>query len=433
MPPGPSRPTTNGQYTFPVVVAGTYTVSTTVEGLGASRTVAVQPGQGIVVDLLLQDVTRQVQVTVTSANGTDLTGALVSLTSATATGPAAQPVVRTGAGASTYTTTFNQVPTGPWTVTVSGPSGHLGTHTAPLDVPATGTGVVPAAVTVRETQLALRATSAVTGAPATVLATVTQGATATPVTVAVGGGDSVLFLPDTAATVTATVTGGWVVTVTGGTIPAGTTFRSVTMDVTGRPTTTSATVGAATVATGGTVSVATRVQPASGGGTVEPGTLQLQRRTPAGLWTDVGDEVVATGGNQTVTATADAGWGTGDVTLRVAYSGAGSWGPSTSLEVTVTVQTPTTTGITAAAGVLTATVSPSAATGAVVFEVVPAAGPATAVPSCGAVALTAGVATCTYTPAAGVTENVRARYTGATTFVASQSGNVSVSGPPVTP
>ena len=413
---------TNGQYTFPVVVAGTYTVSTTVDGLGASRTVAVQPGQGIVVDLLLQDVTRQVQVTVTSANGTDLTGALVSLTSATLTGPAAQPVVRTGAGASTYTTTFNQVPTGPWTVTVSGPSGHLGTHTAPLDVPATGTGVVPAAVTVRETQLALRATSAASGAPATVLATVTQGATATPVTVAVGGGDSVLFLPDTAATVTATVTGGWVVTVTGGTIPAGTTFRSVTMDVTGRPTTTSATVGAATVVTGGTVSVATRVQPASGGGTVEPGTLQLQRRTPAGLWTDVGDEVVATGGNQTVTATADAGWGTGDVTLRVAYSGAGSWGASTSPEVTVTVQTPTTTALAAAAGVLTATVSPSAATGTVVFEVVPAAGPATAIATCSAVALTAGVATCTYTPAAGVTENVRARYTGATTFARPRAG-----------
>ena len=234
---------TNGQYAFPVVVAGTYTVSTTVDGLGATRTVAVQPGQGIVVDLLLQDVTRQVQVTVTSANGTDLTGALVTLTQATLTGPAAQPVVRTGAGASTYTTTFNQVPTGDWTVTVSGPSGHLGTHTAPLPltVPATGTGVVPAAVTVRETQLALRATSAASGAPATVSATVTQGATSTPVTVAVGGGDSVLFLPDTAATVTATVTGGWVVTVTGGTVPAGTTFRSVTMDVTGRPTTTSAT------------------------------------------------------------------------------------------------------------------------------------------------------------------------------------------------
>lgn len=429
---GDPRTTTsdaNGQYAFPVVVAGTYTVSTTVGGLGATRTVAVQPGQGIVVDLVLQDVTRQVQVTVTSANGTDLTGALVSLTSATATGPAAQPVVRTGAGASTYTTTFNQVPTGTWTVTVSGPSGHLGTHTATVDVPATGTGVVPAAVTVRETQLALRATSSAVGAPATVQATVTQGSTATPVTVAVGGGDSVLFLPDTAATVTATVTGGWVVTVTGGTIPAGTTFRSVTMDVTGRATATTATVGAATVATGGTVSVSTRVQPASGGGTVEPGTLQLQRRTTAGVWTDVGDEVVATGGNQTVTATADAGWGTGVVTLRVAYSGAGSWAPSTSPEVTVTVQTPTTTALAAAAGVLTATVTPAAATGTVAFEVVPAAGPATAIATCGAVALTAGVATCTYTPAAGVTQNVRARYSGATTFVASQSANVSISGP----
>ncbi|KQR12095.1 carboxypeptidase regulatory-like domain-containing protein [Cellulomonas sp. Leaf334] len=429
---GDPRTTTsdaNGQYSFPVVVAGTYTVSTTVDGLGATRTVAVQPGQGIVVDLVLQDVTRQVQVTVTSANGTDLTGALVSLTSATATGPAAQPVVRTGAGASTYTTTFNQVPTGTWTVTVSGPSGHLGTHTGTVDVPATGTGVVPAAVTVRETQLALRATSAASGAPATVLATVTQGATATPVTVAVGGGDSVLFLPDTAATVTATVTGGWVVTVTGGTIPAGTTFRSVTMDVTGRPTTTSATVGAPTVTTGGTVSVTSRVQPGSGGGTVDAGTLQLQRRTGPTTWADVGADVVATGANQTVSATADAGWGTGVVTLRVAYSGAGSWGASASPDVSVTVQTPTTTALAAAAGVLTATVSPSAATGTVAFEVVPATGPATTVTGCGAVALTAGVATCTYTPAAGVTENVRARYGGATTFVASQSANVTITGP----
>ncbi|WP_456786628.1 carboxypeptidase regulatory-like domain-containing protein [Cellulomonas sp. P5_C5] len=433
---GDARTTTtdaNGQYAFPVVVAGTYTVSTTVDGLGATRTVAVQPGQGIVVDLVLQDVTRQVQVTVTSANGTDLTGALVSLTSATVAGPAAQPVVRTGAGASTYTTTFNQVPTGPWTVTVSGPSGHLGTHTGTVDVPATGTGAVPAAVTVRETQLALRATSSVSGAPATVLATVTQGGTATPVTVAVGGGDSVLFLPDTAATVTAAVTGGWVVTVTGGTIPAGTTFRAVTMDVAARPTTTTATVAAATVVVGGTVSVTARVQPASGSGTVSTGALQLQRRTAPNTWADVGSDVVATGADQTLTATADAGWGTGAVTLRVAYSGAGSWAASASLDLGVTVQRATTTGLTAAAGVLTATVSPAAATGTVVFEVVPATGAAVAIPTCAAVALTAGVATCTYTPAAGVTENVRARYPGATTFVASQSGNVSISGPPVTP
>lgn len=425
---------TNGQYSFPVVPAGTYTVSTTVDGLGATRTVAVQPGQGIVVDLLLQDITRQVQVTVTSANGTDLTGALVTLTSATLTGPAAQPVVRTGAGASTYTTTFNQVPAGPWAITVSGPAGHLGTHTGTVEVPATGTGVVPAAVTVRETQLALRATSSATGAPATVLATVTQGTTATPVTVAVGGGDSVLFLPDAAATVTATVTGGWVVTVSGGSIPAGTLFRSVTMDVTGRPTSTSATVGAATVLTGGTVSVSTRVQPASGGGTVDAGRVQLQRRTAPDTWVDVGDDAATTGADQPLTATADAGWGTGVVTLRVAYSGAGSWGPSTSTpEMTVTVQTPTSTTLAASAGVLTATVSPPAATGTVAFEVVPAAGPATAIATCGSVALTAGVATCAYTPAAGVTQNVRARYSGAATFVASQSANVSVSGAPTTP
>ena len=360
------------------------------------------------------------------------------------TGPAAQPVVRTAAGASTYATTFNQVPTGTWTITVSGPSGHLGTHTGSVVVPATGTGVVAGAVTVRETQLALRATSAVTGAPATVQATVTQGGTATPVTVAVGGGDSVLFLPDTAATVTAAVTGGFVVTVTGGTIPAGQTFRLVTMDVTGRATTTSATVPTAsqTVVTGETVSITTRVQPGSGGGTVNAGTVQLQRRTATGpdTWADVGDDATATGANQTVSAVTDAGWGTGTVTLRVVYSGSGSWGPSVSPNVTITVQappTPTTTTLAYATGTLTATVSPAAATGTVAFQIVPATGQPTNVPTCGSVALatTAGVttATCTYTPAAGVTVNVRASYPGATGYVASQSANVSVSGPAVTP
>ena len=62
-------------------------------------------------------------------------------------------------------------------------------------------------------------------------ATVTQGVNETPVTVAVGGGDAVLFLPDTGATVTATVTGPWSVTVTGGTVPSGEKFHLVTMDV----------------------------------------------------------------------------------------------------------------------------------------------------------------------------------------------------------
>jgi hypothetical protein len=424
--------TSTGQYAFATVVAGTYTLSTTVDGLAATRTVVVQPGQGIVVDLVVQDVTRQVKVTVTSANGTDLTGALVALTSGTATGPAAQPAVRTAAGATTYATTFNQVPTGTWTVTVSGPSGHLGSHTATVTVPATGTTVVPAAVIVRETQLALRATTSATGTPASVVATVTQGGAATPVTVAVGGGDSVLFLPDTAATVTATA-GTWVVTVTGGSVPAGQTFRLVTMDITGRATQTSATAPAGSVATGESVSVGTRVQPASGAGPVDDGTLQLQRRTGTSpdVWTDVGAAVDATGGTQSVSATADAGWGTGAVALRVVYSGAGSWAASTSPTVTATVLTPTTTTITAAGGVLTATVSPATATGTVAFQKMPGAA---AVTGCTAQPLTGGVATCTYTPAAGVTETIRATYAGTPTVQGSTStSTVTVSGPPVGP
>ena len=116
---GTTKSLANGHYEFPDVAPGTYTVSaTTTDGLSAQRTVTVLPGQGLVVDLLVQDVTRQVVVTVTSDNHTDLSGALVSLAQAGTAGPAAQQVIRTAPGADTYQTTFNQVPTaGTWDIT----------------------------------------------------------------------------------------------------------------------------------------------------------------------------------------------------------------------------------------------------------------------------------------------------------------------------
>ncbi len=411
----------NGQYAFTTVAPGTYTLSTTSGGLSTSRTVTVQPAQGLVVDLVLTDVTRQVRVTVTSANDTDLTGALVALSGGSSP-PAAQPAVRTAAGASTYATTFNQVTAGTWSITVSGPSGHLGSHSGSVVVPATGTGVVAGAVTVTETQLALRATTAVPGAPSTVAATVTQGGTATPVTVAVGGGDTVLFLPATGATVAASVTGTWTVTVTGGTVPSGAAFALATMDVVGRATTTSATGGGGTVLTGDDVSLTTRVQ--ASGADPTAGTLQMQRRTSTSpdVWADVGSGITATGANQTITATVDAGWGTGSVTLRVAYSGSGAWAPSVSGTVTVTVQTPTTTTAawTASPGTITATVSPSAATGTVTFQTVAGGGGGTNIAGCVNVTVSAGVATCTYAPASGTT-NVRAVFTGTGVYAPSTS------------
>lgn len=410
----------NGQYKFPSVVPGSYTLSTTDNGLGATRTVTVLPGQGLVVDLVLQDVTRQVVVTVTSANGTDLSGALVALTGGTAP-PAAQPVVRTAAGANTFRTTFNQVAAGTWGITVSGPSGHLGSTTGSVNVPSTGTGAVNAAVTVTETQIALRATTSATGAPTTVTATVTQGGAGTDVVVFVGGGDSVVFVPATGATVTGATTGGFSVNVSGGAVASGVTYQLVTLDVAGRGSATSASPANQTVSTGATVSVTTQVT--ATGSNPNVGTVQLQRRTSTGpdVWTDVGSSATATGSNQTLTAVADAAWGTGAVTLRVTYSGGGVWGPSTSGNITVTVQTPTTTTVAFAANVLTATVTPTAATGTVAFFT----GTNTPIGGCGNVAVSGGTATCTWTAPTGTT-SVHANLNGSGVYADSNSANISV-------
>ncbi|WP_426594379.1 carboxypeptidase regulatory-like domain-containing protein [Cellulomonas sp. McL0617] len=408
---------TNGQYKFAAVAPGAYTLSTTLStpsgDLSAARNVTVLPGQGIVVDLVLSDVTRQVVVTVTSANNTDLSGALVAL-SGNPSAPAGQPVIRTGAGANTYSTTFNQVPVGTWTITVSGPSGHLGSTTLANVVVDAGTDAYQAAITVTETQLALRATSSAASPPSTVVATITQGTTtlSSNVNVFVGGGDTVLFVPAKATTVTGTTSGSYTVNVTGGTIGANAGQALVTMDVVGQSTTTTASASApTTVSTGDVVTVTAQVTPGSGG-KPNNGTLQLQRSTtPVTTWTDVGPSPTVNGNSQTLTATTDSSWGTGTVSLRVVYSGGGIWGPSTSSTFTVTVQTPTTiggfayaagaTGPPATPGTITAAVGPVGVTGTVTFFSGP--GPGTQITGCVNVPVVSGTATCSDTLATGTT------------------------------
>ncbi len=105
------------------------------------------------------------------------------------------------------------------------------------------------------------------------------------------------------------------------------------------------------------------------------------------------------------------------------YSGGGVWGPSTSATFTVTLQTATTTTVAfTAPGTLTATLTPATATGTVRFFT----GTNTAIPGCGSVAVSAGTATCSWTPASPSTTSVHATLNGSGVYADSTSPNVSV-------
>jgi len=431
----------NGRYTFPDLVPGDYTVTVTLpsgEGGGSAvRHVTITPGQGITLDVVVQDQARQLAVTVTSANGTDLTGAVVSLAATGLVPPAPQPLVRTAAGADTYTTTFNQVGLGTWTATVSGPSGHLGTVSKSVTVPADdGSGAAVAlAMTVTETRVALRVTSALTSPPATLAVDVKpSGQTKTTVTTFVGGGDTIVYVPAGGADVSVGTQAGFTVTVTGGTIGASATDAVVTIAVSGVATTTTATstTTALTWGDSGTMTVAL----SAGGG--QGGTFQLQRRI-AGTWTDEGAPVAATK-NASIDVDPVASWGTGSIDLRVAFSGAssgsGAWAASVSGAVTFTVSRPSTTTLTFAytsgtsgPGVLTATVAApggtvAAPTGTVTFSV-----GGTNIASCKNLTVSSTApytATCTWTPpaptapATSKTTTVAAAFSGSGVFDDSQ-------------
>lgn len=402
---------TDGRYRFPTVPAGSYTLSVSDDGLSASRVVVLQPGDGLVVDLILTVRTFSLAVTVNSSS--DLTGALVNVTSGT-TARAAQPVVRSGTNR--FTTTFSQLPAGTWTVALSGPSGHLGVWTQDVTI---SNADATATFTVAETQVRLRATSAVTGAPGTVAATVSPTSDGDPrdVTLAVGGSDTVLWLPNTGASVTASVTGGWGLTVNPTTIAAGATFQLVTITVEPVATTIAVTSSPATVDVGDDVAVAVRVT--AGAAAVTAGQAVLERNV-GGTWTQIDTGTLATGGANagTVTLSAStAGWPGGAASLRVRYAGSGLYAASSNVTVpAVTIVLPTAVELTATATVLTATVTTTASgnpAGTVSFQV-RITGTWTDIAGCTArpVSTTTGIATCTPSPALAASSAVRARFVG---------------------
>ncbi|MBT0993014.1 carboxypeptidase regulatory-like domain-containing protein [Cellulomonas sp. DKR-3] len=418
--------TVDGRYEFTRVPAGTYTISVeTDDGLSAQRTLTLQSGQTLVVDLVVSERTYSLTVRVTATAG-DLTGALVSITGGSVT-PAAQPVVRTGAGV--YATTFAQIPAGDWTATVSGPSGHLGTFAEDVSVP--DENVVTIAVT--ETQLVLRATSAEADAPASITATVAplSGADARSVVLPVGGGDTTLWLPRTGAKVTATAAG-WDVTISPAattTVPVGATFQVVTITLSALATATTLTAPA-TVDRGDQLSMTAAVT--SGGNPVSTGSVRLQRLV-AGEWQNQGGAVQLDGdGSVTLTASTTS-WPLGSVSLRVLYGGSSGVAASQSGTETVTVRGATTTALAWATGTLTATVEAAVGsavpTGTVRFELPNG----NAVPSCGNVAVNAsGVATCAYAQPAAATV-ITAEFTGTNSWLASDDDVTVPAAPPATP
>lgn len=213
-----------GAFSMTGVPDGSYTLAVSADGyVPTSRAVQVSGGQVLAVEVVLYVEVRQVAVTVTSVQGFDLTGALVQLERPAGAGGAgelplaAQPVVRSTA--TTYTTTFNQVPAGEWRATVSGPSGHVGVfRSAVVDTADTpGTAAVPVAVSVDEVRVRIAATASGTAPPAALGWSVTSGSGGSQVTVASGsagvgaGADTVFLARGTAYTVRHTAVEGWAV------------------------------------------------------------------------------------------------------------------------------------------------------------------------------------------------------------------------------
>ena len=407
---------TDGRYRFPTVAAGTYVVSASDLGLSASRTVVLQPGDGLVVDLVLSERTYALTVTVTSSS--DLTGALVNLTGGSTT-PAAQPVVR--ASATTFTTTFSQLPAASWTATLSGPAGHLGVWTQPATITDQDASV---AFTVSETQVRLRAETSATGTPDTVTATITpEDGDASDVLVAVGGGDTVVWVPRAGATVSATTTGGWDLEVAPSAVPDDAAVQLVRITLRARETTLAVTDSSGSVERGDDVDVSARVRTAAGSANVSVGEVVLERRTSTSptTWTEVDRATPGSDGVASLSAGTLA-WPVGTAVLRVRYEGAGAYadaGPTSVDNVTVTA-TSTTTTLVATATTLTATVTSGAGSsdvpqGTVAFEehtgTGNGAGSWTTITGCGSVSVSsAGKATCT--SSVDPEQDVRARFTG---------------------
>ncbi len=302
----------------------------------AARSVHVQGGQSASVDIVLFTEARQVTVTVSSTQGFDLTGALVSLLPGEGQlAVAAQPAVRV-AGTSTYRTTFNQVPPGAWTASVSGPAGHYGTFTT-----AVAAGDDAVTVDVDEVRLRLVATASATGAPSTLAVTVEDAndAVVTTQSVGVNGGATVIYLERDDYDVTATKPSGWSAAPTAHTVDDSDTDLTATFVLTKDAVGTTTTLGAepAAVVQGGNLTLTADVSAA--GPDPDDGTVTFYRDGTSIGTADVSD------GEATLTV-ATTGWALGSRSLTAEFGGSADHSASTSSAVAVTVEATTTTTIT---------------------------------------------------------------------------------------
>ncbi|MCV2395221.1 carboxypeptidase regulatory-like domain-containing protein [Actinotalea sp. M2MS4P-6] len=372
--PVASTTTTSGAFSLTGIADGQYTIVFTADGYGSSsRTITLSGGQQFTADVVLYTVARQVTVTLTSAQGFDLTGALVTLApDGGGLSLAAQPVVRTGQ--TTFATTFNQVPPGAWTASASGPAGHVGTFTAAVSDTAT-----TAAITVSEMRIRVTATSSAADAPSMPF-TVTRssgndsGTTVYSGTAGIDTGAEVVYVDRTSSYAVTPSVSGWQASpssVTVSTSTASVTEVTAAFTLSKVGTTTTLAASATTISPGDALTLTATVSPGSGGASgLNGGTVTFSRDgTP--IPGDV--TLTGTGGTRTATLTPDtSAWTGGTTSFTATFNGTTTFAGSTSSAVTVTVRfatatvlasdTSTFTAGTSTAIVLTATVTRTSGT-----------------------------------------------------------------------
>ena len=341
-----STTTTAGAFTITGIADGTYSLVVSATGYSpTTRAVTLSSGQLLSADIVLYVASRQVTVTVTSTQGFDLTGALVALDPNPAGGLslAAQPAVRTGTN--TFATTFNQVPPGAWTATVSGPAGHVGTYTA-----AVADGATSANVTVSEMRVRVTATSAVAGAPSmpfTIARSSSGGATVYSGTAGIDTGAEIVYVDRTSDyTVTPSVAG-WQISPTSAAADASTTTAtevttSFTLSQVGTTTTLSSSSG--TINAGDALTLTATVTPTSGNGSgLSGGTVTFLRNGVS-----LGDVALTKSGSTWSAALtpSTATWAGGTSSLTATFNGTTTITGSTSAATSVVVRYPTTTTLT---------------------------------------------------------------------------------------
>lgn len=348
-----------GYYTILDLPSASYVVHAEKGGLVATRNVELAPAQARVVDLTLVAPTAGVPVTLTSANGFDLTGALVTLTRGSTTlGP--QPVMRDSG--STYKTSFTQVPYGNnWVMTVTGPASHLGTYRSGalvIDSPQAAQSME-----IRETQVRINVQGP-SGAPASIGAEVGPASDRRAVTLPVGDQTVIYVSAGQASSVTVVEAGGWDTQVVGGTIASGTTTRAVTINL--QQATKTTITGPGTALVGDAFDVEATVEAAGSGIANVPITVEVNRGS--------GWSVVATptsNGSGSATVSVPGSSSAGAISVRASFAGSAAYKASQSVAATVTISsrpTASTLQWDLATRVLTAEVAVDDGHGALVIE-----------------------------------------------------------------